>query len=360
MDGFGLRDVSITSIYFGGGTPSLVPQWFIDNLLNTVQKHCKLVEDVEITLEANPRTIDSGKARDLRDIGVNRLSIGVQSIIDEDLQMLGRIHSANDAISCVLDMTEVFSNVSIDMIYNRPHQTVASWQEELRTVLQLPVNHVSLYELIIEDGTKLKHLIDSNMLPSISDSSEFFENTITIAEECGFELYEVSNFAKMNDYSQRPDGAIFRTHPGGNPNYGKHNLSYWRYEDYYGIGPGSHSRISFNKKPEKLMSEKIAIAQIEDVQAWREWALTPRFDVETLSKDDEFKERTIMGLRAMCGICPATFDKVTKIKYGLQNKLAKLEENSYIMANADGVVLTYAGILRLNLIVRYLTEEFSI
>lgn len=325
---------SITSIYFGGGTPSLLPTWFISDILVEIDNLFQLISGIEITIEANPKTIDKTKALELRTSGVNRLSIGVQSIVNSDLKMLGRIHSAEDARVCVFEMARIFNNLSIDMIYNRPRQNLQNWEKELNEVLQYPINHISLYELIVELGTKLKEMIDSSILPTPNASSEFFEKTIEIARNHGFEMYEVSNFAK-------------------NKHYGRHNISYWRYEDYYGIGPGAHSRCT-------LDNHKVAIAQILDSEKWLKWAMESdnlEFSEEILTEDDEFKERLIMGLRSKFGVNLNKIGEHMKVKYGLKNKLQKLQANSYIINKGNDVVLTDNGIMRLNLIIRYLAEE---
>lgn len=324
----------ITSIYFGGGTPSLLPNWFIASILEEIDNAFQLAPNLEITLEANPKTIDKIKAMNLKKSGINRLSIGVQSIIDADLKMLGRIHSAREAKECIFEISEIFDNLSIDMIYNRPGQNLRNWEEELNEVLKYPIKHISLYELIVEQNTRLKAMIDSGVLPSPSSSAAFFEKTIEIARNHGFEMYEVSNFAKDKCY-------------------GQHNISYWKYEDYYGIGAGAHSRCT-------LAGRKIAIAQISDNNEWLRWALetkNPVFNEEILSEDDEFKERLIMGLRSKFGIKIDVISKHIKAKYGLKNKLKKLQENSYIINKGSDVVLTDNGIMKLNLIIRYLTEE---
>ena len=168
------KDEDITSVYFGGGTPSLLPVFFVEDILNEIQKNFNLKDEAEITLEANPKTIDKEKAVGLKKIGINRLSIGVQSIIEDDLKMLGRIHSAKDAINCIYEMRNIFENISIDMIYNRPGQTLKDWSNELNEVLKLPIDHISLYELIVEDNTPIKKMIDSGILPIPSSSADFF------------------------------------------------------------------------------------------------------------------------------------------------------------------------------------------
>lgn len=320
----------ITSVYFGGGTPSLIPSWFVEQLIDEIAIEFRLSTDAEITLEANPKTIDRQKALELRAAGVNRISIGVQSLVDSDLKILGRIHSATEAKDCVFTMAEIFSNISLDMIYNRPGQNIDSWEVELNEVLAFPISHASLYELIVEPGTRMEAMINSGIVPPPSDSSNFFEETMSITKEHGFEMYEVSNFAK-------------------NKNYGRHNLSYWKYEDYYGIGPGAHSRVSVNGR-------KLAIAQIANNTDWLNWAENPVFTMEDLSEEDQAKERLIMGLRSTCGVNLNDFSDHVKSKCNIWKKINKLQQNSYIMRNGENVVLTRNGIMKLNLIIQYLVE----
>jgi oxygen-independent coproporphyrinogen-3 oxidase len=319
------KDESITSIYFGGGTPSLLPPSFVAEILNLIDDACDVEKEAEITLEVNPLTINLRDAKRFKAAGINRLSIGVQSIIDADLKMLGRIHGAYEAKNCVLEMSEVFNNISIDLIYNRPGQRLEAWIDELHEALLLPIQHVSLYELIVEDGTAMKRMIESGELPRPSEGSEFIETTWMIAENCHFHRYEVSNFSK----------------PGF---VGRHNLSYWKYEDYYGIGPGAHSRI-------KLNGRKVAIEQAKDIGDWISFASNDEpFELIELTESEEFDERLIMGLRAEIGI---DID-IVKID---RNKMQFLLKNSYIMLRDSRMSLTNDGLLKLNLIVEYLSGK---
>ena len=335
----------ITSIYFGGGTPSLIDPIFIDNLLNYIYRTFKISSDVEITIETNPKTIDKYKASKFKSLGVNRISIGVQSIIDEDLRILGRIHNSYDAIKCVYDMSNIFDNVSIDIIYNRPGQKIKNWIEELNRILLLPIQHISMYELIIEDNTYIKYLIDKGFIESPSNDSNFMEETTKIAKSNGFEMYEISNYVKS-----------------GTQLYSKHNLSYWNYDRYYGVGAGAHSRVSNG-------NELYAIEQINNVNDWLLWTEDPKFNLELLSEDDIYKEQLIMGLRTKFGVNINNLNKEMIKKYKLFDKIKVLKENSYIRESScdpiaikmiavdtdSNLILTYNGMLKLNMIVEYLT-----
>lgn len=325
------KSKDITSIYFGGGTPSLLPEWFVADLIEEINNSFNLMPGSEITLEANPKTVNKQSLLNFKKAGINRLSIGVQSIRNEDLKLLGRIHNSQDAKDCVFEAFDVFDNISIDMIYNRPRQNLIDWESELNEVLNWPINHISLYELIIEDNTKLKQMIEQGNIPYPDNSDKFFNKTIEIATQANFEMYEVSNFAR-------------------NQKYGKHNLSYWNYEDYYGIGPGSHSRIT-------KAQQKIAIAQISNNLNWLKWAEDPDFELEILSKDEIFEEMCIMGLRSKCGLDLGKISEEIKNKYDLQNKIEKLIKNSYIIKLGNRIILTKEGIKRLNLVIEFLVRE---
>lgn len=325
------KSEDITSIYFGGGTPSLLPEWFVADLIEEINNSFNLMPGSEITLEANPKTVNKQSLLNFKKAGINRLSIGVQSIRNEDLKLLGRIHNSQNAKDCVFEAFDVFDNISIDMIYNRPRQNLIDWESELNEVLNWPINHISLYELIIEDNTKLKQMIEQGDIPYPDNSDKFFNKTIEIATQANFEMYEVSNFAR-------------------NQKYGKHNLSYWNYEDYYGIGPGSHSRIT-------KAQQKIAIAQISNNLNWLKWAENPDFELEILSKDEIFEEMCIMGLRSKCGLDLGKISEEIKNKYDLQNKIEKLIKNSYIIKLGNRIILTKEGIKRLNLVIEFLVKE---
>ena len=190
------KNENITSVYFGGGTPSLLPDYFIGELLTYISQIFKLENKAELTLEANPKTLSAQKGKDLKSLGINRLSIGVQSLNDKDLKLLGRIHSSKEAVDCVYEMSNIFNNLSIDLIYNRPKQNLDEWKTELISALKLPVNHASLYELIVEDNTPLKKMIMDGCIPSPHEGADFMEVTINVASSIGFNQYEVSNFSR--------------------------------------------------------------------------------------------------------------------------------------------------------------------
>ena len=329
------KNEQITSVYFGGGTPSLLPIEFVEKLLSHIYRTFNVSSDAEITLEANPKTINKNKAKGYKNAGTNRLSVGVQSLIDADLKILGRIHNSYDALTCVYEMCSVFNNVSIDLIYNRPGQDIEEWKKELTEVLQLPVQHISLYELIIEDNTYIKYLIEKGFLPEPSISDEFLKETFEITKNHNFEMYEVSNFAKCDTYK---------------PLYSRHNLSYWNYEDYYGIGAGAHSRVH------NADGKKCAIAQYCDISKWCNWAKKPIFEIEELSNEDVYMERLLMGLRTKFGVNISDFDNEILEAHNFNHKLQQLIKSNYMFRDGNRVLLTTEGLLRLNMIISYLTS----
>ena len=302
----------ISSVYFGGGTPSLLPPYFIKELLAEID----IVENAEITLEINPKTVDYTKLTQFKKSGINRVSVGVQSIYDDQLKLLGRIsHSAQDSINCVKDCSKIFDNISVDFIYNRPFQTVTKWKNELLHAMEIfasYVQHVSCYELILEPETPLAKSVENGFLPRPKLDDAFINITKDILAEFDFKMYEISNYAKNGKYSQ-------------------HNLSYWNYEDYYGIGPGAHSRVSNGTK-------KIAIMQDNSIENFS-------FAETELTAQEILEEMLLMGLRTIFGVS----DKLIEL-----DKIQRLVQENYAIHKNNKLILTFEGLKRLNAILLYL------
>lgn len=221
---YGCRE--LTSIYFGGGTPSLLSQESLRHILKQIKSYYKVAEDAEITIEVNPSSYIKEKFLAYKEIGINRISIGVQSFSQEGLDMLGRIHSVNQAEEAISCAGEIFNNYSFDLIYARDGQSLAEWKAELQYALSFNSPHMSLYELTIEPETKFATLVKNGKLKTVSDdvATEFYNITQQLMNEAQMPAYEVSNHAKAG-YKSR------------------HNSSYWAYQEYIGVGPGAHSRI---------------------------------------------------------------------------------------------------------------------
>ncbi len=222
-----LGPVPLASIFFGGGTPSLMAP---DTVADLIADACRLfrpLPDLEITLEANPTSVEVGRLRLFRAAGVDRISLGVQSLEDEALRLLGRAHSAAEAVAALEMARDIFPRISFDLIYARPGQDLPSWRSELDRALALAADHLSLYQLTIEPGTRFEGLHRQGLIRMPDDElgAALYEETATVAAAHGLLAYEVSNYAIPGSES-------------------RHNLAYWRYGDYLGIGPGAHGRIT--------------------------------------------------------------------------------------------------------------------
>ena len=240
------QDRIFTSIFFGGGTPSLMEPKYLEDILNSLNNNFKISDDVEITMETNPGTVNKSKLKDFLRIGINRISIGVQSFDDNDLKFLTRIHNKRTAIETVKNAYQTgFKNISLDLIFNLPGQTKEKWKNNLETAVSLPINHISAYSLILERGTILnKMVIDGKVKIQDEDyDAELYEITIDYLLSRNFQQYEVSNFCLSS-------------------NECRHNNAYWRYKDYLSFGTSAHSFMN-GKRWWNFSSLKKYISEIE-------------------------------------------------------------------------------------------------
>ncbi len=306
---------TVTSIFIGGGTPSLMEPATVGALLAAVGRAWTVAGDAEITLEANPTSVDATRFAGYRAAGVNRVSLGVQALNDRDLKALGRLHSAAEALAAVAVAARHFDRMSFDLIYARsPEQSVAEWRTELQLALGHAVEHLSLYQLTIEPGTAFAALHAAGKLPMPDDdhARALFEETQTLCAAAGLPAYETSNHARA--------GAECR-----------HNLIYWRYGEYAGIGPGAHGRLvvdgvrraqSTEKHPESWAKRVLQEGHglIEDV------ALTP---------EEQGDEYLLMGLRLAEGIDPATYTALSGRTLD-EARIAALMADGMLMRRSDG------------------------
>jgi putative oxygen-independent coproporphyrinogen III oxidase len=220
-------DKNVTSIFFGGGTPSLMPPAAVALVLDGIAAQWPVATDAEITLEANPTSVEAENFRGYRSAGVNRVSVGVQSLNPADLAALGRQHTPEEALAAFRLAAKIFPRVSFDMIYARPGQSLDAWHAELKQALAEQQGHMSLYQLTIEPETRYFDLFQSGKLvvPNDDDAASLYEVTQELTEAAGLAAYEISNHAKPGQES-------------------RHNLTYWRYLDYAGVGPGAHGRLN--------------------------------------------------------------------------------------------------------------------
>ena len=323
----------IQSVYFGGGTPSLMNPKSISIILEKLYKNFLLSDDIEISLEANPSTVEKRKFKDFSTIGVNRISIGVQSFNDNDLKRLGRKHSANDAIKAIDIAKSSFYNVNFDLIYGRQFQNLSEWEKELEFALSLESQHLSLYQLTIEKGTAFKNLYNAGKLeglPSQELSRSFFITTNKLCKKKNFNSYEISNFAK-NKFEC------------------VHNLNYWRCGNFIGIGPGAHGRFEYKRS-------RFSYKNIMNPESWLEKSLTSKNPIQKLkeiSRLEQFEELIMMGLRTSEGINLNNIEKKTDISLNM-DKLDYLKKSKFISLKNKNLHLLTKGKLVLNKIVNEL------
>ncbi len=274
-------DRVLSSVYFGGGTPSLMEPELVATILEAVRSGWRQTNDLEVTLEANPTSVEAGRFRGYRAAGVNRLSLGVQSLNDADLVALGRLHSVSEARAALDLAREIFPRVSFDLIYARQDQEPTAWKAELLEALTLAVDHLSLYQLTIEPDTAFGARHAVGRLPGLPDEDRavtLWEITQEMTEAAGFRAYEVSNHAR--------DGAE-----------GRHNQVYWRGGDYLGIGPGAHGRLTLGGARWATEAPRAPGAWLESVRKGR--GEMPRV---ALTPQEVLEERLLMGLRLHEGI----------------------------------------------------------
>lgn len=274
-------DRRVDTVFFGGGTPSLMDPAVVADVLAAVQRHWRVANDWEVTLEANPGSVEAGRFRAFRDAGVNRVSLGVQSLDDAHLARLGRRHTANEARAAFAIARDVFPRVSFDLIYARQDQTPDAWRKELEDALSMAVDHLSLYQLTIEDGTVFGALHQAGKLRGLPDEdrgADMYLMTQELCAQAGFVAYEVSNHAR----------------PGAES---RHNRLYWTGGDFAGIGPGAHGRLTVGGR-------RWATECPRDPRAWLE-AAQGGGATETRSElhpRDQALEYLVMGLRVSEGL----------------------------------------------------------
>ena len=272
-----LNDAKVSSIYFGGGTPSILDKEEIKSLIHTIYNYFKIEPDAEITLECNPDDIDKNKLLELREIGVNRLSIGIQSFNNEDLKFMNRSHNANEALNCIRSAKEVgFDNITIDLIYGLPNQSNENWKKNLEQMLNLDIQHFSAYSLTVEPKTKLKYLIDKKLITPLDDkiTVEHFNTLVEIAHKNNYVHYEISNFGKESFFSN-------------------HNIAYWKNKYYLGVGPSAHS-FNGSSRQWNVASNKQYIKKINEDDSY--------FEMEMLSNTQQYNEYIFTALRTIWGV----------------------------------------------------------
>ena len=305
---------TVSTIFFGGGTPSLMQPATVAAILDAIARHWRVAPDVEITIEANPTSVEAGRFRGYRAAGVNRVSLGVQALNDRALAELGRLHSAREALDAVGIARGVFDRVSFDLIYARPQQTPQDWGNELKTALAEAGEHLSLYQLTIEPDTPFAALHAAGKLKTPDDdlARALYDTTLEVCAAHGLQAYEISNHARR--------GAECR-----------HNLVYWRAHEYAGIGPGAHGRLDIDGARHATATEKRPEAWLARVESAGHGLVTD----DALTREEMADEFLLMGLRLAEGIDPARYAILAGRSLD-ETRVAALHEHGLVETTADG------------------------
>ncbi|MCR8549546.1 radical SAM family heme chaperone HemW [Salipiger sp. P9] len=325
----------LNSIYFGGGTPSLMLPETVGAVLRAARDHWAWANDIEITLEANPRSVEARKFEGFALAGVNRVSLGVQALRAPDLRRLGRLHDVREALAALDIAKSVFDRVTFDLIYARQNQSLKDWEEELREALALAGDHLSLYQLTVEEGTAFWDRAQAGKLRDLPDedlAADLYLATQEICESAGFSAYEVSNHAAP--------GAMSR-----------HNLVYWRGGDYVGIGPGAHGRLTRNGQRAATVAYRQPGAWLSAVEQG-----SGEESAETLSPEDIWTEYVMMGLRLSEGL---DLERAAQIggERAARLPLERLREMGLIWTTGERFGATLQGRMVLNALLADLLSE---
>jgi putative oxygen-independent coproporphyrinogen III oxidase len=325
----------VTSIFFGGGTPSLMPPAILAALIDTVREHWHCAPDMEITMEANPTSVEAANFAAARKAGVNRLSLGVQSLRPDSLKFLGREHSADEARAAITLAAEHFPRYSFDLIYALPHQTLNTWEKELREALTYARGHLSLYQLTIEENTAFHHQYHQERaftLPEEGLAAEMYELTQRVMASAGLPAYEISNHAAHGQES-------------------RHNLSYWRGESYLGIGAGAHGRVDMED------GVRLATRNLKSPERWLEQATRIGHGLEENTPLDALtraEEKLLMGLRlTQEGLSLSTLredERAILLPRLASKRLKKLQAEQLVTYEDECLRVTAKGALLLNAI----------
>lgn len=334
LSSYKLDEYTVRTVFFGGGTPSSIKAELIGKIMSAIQNTCDVAQDAEITIECNPCTLDAAKLAEYKKMGINRLSIGVQSFDDGLLGLIGRAHDAATARKSILCANDAgFENISLDIMFAIPTQTEAQLVATLEECISLKPKHISAYSLILEDGTPLKRKTDNGSLPLTDDETDrhMYHTLCDMLSSAGYEQYEISNFAK--------------------PGYeSRHNIVYWERGEYIGLGCAAHSFFAGTRYEAPCETERyIAQAGI------REW------DKQQISCDDAAEEAVMLGLRMNKGLSESDFLSATgfDIKAQCKHSLDRLTKAGLVVCRDGRISATKAGRDVLNYIILQLVSDFK-
>ena len=312
----------VRTIYFGGGTPSLLTPHMLEEIMTVIKQNFQLHEGIEVTLESNPSSLNSNKLSEYNKLGINRLSIGVQSFSNDELKMLGRLHNAVNAREIISKASSIYDNFNLDFIFALPGQNLAQWRRHLQTALEYTPPHLSIYNLQIEEGTPLKERIDNGQLIPLNDEidAEMYKLTRQILHDAGYNQYEISNFAKTGYQSQ-------------------HNLLYWKLKPYIGLGPAAHS-----------FTGEYRYNNVCNLKDYLDNLNRDQFPVNkkiSLTLKELMAEKMFMGLRLLEGVSKENFYHLFNIKlkevYGTE--VNDLKNQGLLEEYENNIKLTDRGLL---------------
>ncbi|MBX7145775.1 MAG: radical SAM family heme chaperone HemW [Alphaproteobacteria bacterium] len=326
----------LTSIFFGGGTPSLMPPFLVARLIDQCSVYWNLNPSLEITLEANPTSSESLSFKALAKAGVNRLSLGIQALNDQDLHFLGRQHKAEEALNALYMAQDIFPRFSFDLIYARPNQSLKNWEQELKQALALKSNHLSLYQLTIEPNTAFATFVHQKKFIPLDEepSDNLYDLTQSMLEDHDLPAYEISNHARKGHESL-------------------HNLIYWHYDDYIGIGPGAHGRLTLDNIKYTTYQERLP-------ETWLKTVLHQGHATHTkslLTFEEKFQEFMLMNLRLKDGFTLKRFDAEFNQSFDtlLNPKIVQnLIDYNLVVKNDENFSLTKNGFKKLNAVLYHL------
>ncbi|WP_431861689.1 radical SAM family heme chaperone HemW [Azospirillum sp.] len=321
---------TVTSVFFGGGTPSLMDPGTTAALIDRIQQRWRVANSLEVTLEANPTSVEADRFQAFRAAGVNRVSLGIQALDDASLRFLGRQHNAAEALGAIELAARTFDRFSFDLIYARPDQTVAAWQAELTRALDFAVGHLSVYQLTIEEGTAFfpAHQRGDFKIPDEELAGDLYEATQELLAAAGLPAYEISNHARPGEES-------------------RHNLTYWRYGDYVGVGPGAHGRLTLDGAKWATRAHRAPEIWLDRVERDGHGGHAP----EPIDADSRGTELLMMGLRLTEGVARARFVEETGRDLDAlvdADALTRLVDGGFLEVDATALRATHAGRQRLN------------
>ncbi|HFC05601.1 MAG TPA: coproporphyrinogen III oxidase [Rhizobiales bacterium] len=327
-------DRTVTSVFFGGGTPSLMPPNCVEKVLQAIEYLWDVAGDVEITLEANPTSIEAKNFAGYRAAGVNRVSVGIQALVNDDLQKLGRQHTVAEALAAFKLASRIFERTSFDLIYARPGQTITAWRKELTRALGEQQGHMSLYQLTIEPDTAFERLHSAGKLivPDDDHAAALYDVTQELTDKAGLPAYEISNHAAPGQQS-------------------RHNLLYWRYGEYAGVGAGAHSRLL-------TRNGRVGLSNEANPERWLQMVETSGSGItetEQLSRQDQAREFLLMGLRLEEGINLERCQQLFGVEIAPE-KIADLSQQGFIISNPAGntIAASKTGMRVLNSLIAFL------